>query len=259
MSDFIPVLVVAVLLLSALIIGFGAIISPSESAYQEPTSPLYYYSDEITLGQNFTVSNLNQSHILTTIRGNITSGIVSNIDQTAYFDVRGLDELEYGRIRLNILDTNTYGRMFITINGNVIYDEATYPGTRDVMFNKNFLNRTGNIINVRAEGSGWRIWAPTIYILDMAVMGEIDDDSIKTVKFDVDYIPDTARIRLFIDEKQGSGNIIISINNYRVYRGYVNTFKTFDPDVMIIGENTAVIEAEPNSKYKVEAAYIVFE
>lgn len=259
MTDFIPVLVVAILMLAALLIGFGVIIMPEEPVEQVRTGPTGYYPDEIYLGYNFSVADFQEAYTLAKIKGNVSSGVVSNVDQSVSFDVRKIEEIEFGKLKLTVSDTNAYGRIMIIVNGNVVYNDATYAGTQDIIFTKDILNRTGNTLVVRAEGSGWRIWAPTVYQIDLTMFGEVEDESEKTVTFDLDYIPDSARIRVYVSRREGAGDLIIKLNNYKIYEGKVNSYRTFDPYVMRLGKNTAVIMAEPGSRYEIESAYITFE
>jgi len=259
MSDFVPVLVVAILMLAALLIGFSAMLMPEEPATQIRTGPTGYYPDEIYLGYNFSVADFQEAYTLAKIKGNISSGIISNVDQSVSFDVRKIDEIHYGKIKLTVSDTNTYGRIMILVNGNVVYNDATYVGTQDIIFTKDILNRTGNTLVVKAEGSGWRIWAPSVYDIDLTMFGEVEDESEKTVTFSMDYIPESARIRVYISRREGAGDLVIRLNNYKIYEGKTNSYRTFDPYVMRLGNNTAVIIAEPGSRYEIESAYITFE
>jgi hypothetical protein len=255
MPDFIPVLVAGILCLLAMFLLFGGIITFEETPEEVTT----YYGNEISLGANFSVADYQQGSKLVNLAGNVSAGIMSSADKSISFNAQNLDDVTYGRVSLKILNTNLYGPLVITINGNKIYNNVTLIGNHTIKFDKNILNSTENSLLVRAGGSGWRIWAPTMYIFNIDVYGDTSDVSTKTTEFNMTDVPAKASLRVYVGSRQGTGDLTVVINGYKVYKGKTNAYKSFDPDILKQGINTAEFTAESGSRYAVESAYIEIE
>ncbi len=258
MSDFVPVLIAATVMLLVLFMAFGGLIIIGEEPQPEltTTSVIDY---KVNLGANFTVADYQLGTEYIQVDGNVSEGIVSSAKKIRSFEVRDFDEITHGKVIMDIEDTNLYGPLIIMINDNVVFNNVTLIGTHSVKFNKNFLNETDNQLVIRAGGSGWRIWAPTTYIFDLGVYGEIYDISHEKVKFNLTYVPSYAGIRVYVASRQGTGEIEVKVNGYRVYKGRGTAFKTFDTDILKEGENVAEFKATSGSRFKIQSAYITFE
>jgi len=249
MTDFIPVLVVATLLLAGLLIGFGGYIVPVDDTDATGVQSTSYYVDKISLGTDFIVSDYQQSHKFLDIEGNISSGLTSSIDKTVSFSASKLNEIDQGRIVLDIEDTNLYGMLMIYVNNNLVYRDATAIGTHEIRFNKNYMNKTDNTLTIRAEGSGWRIWAPTVYTYDLELYGETDDVSEQITEFELDFIPTDARVFVYVADSQGTGQYKVVANGYKIFGGRSNGFKDFDPCVFKKANNVVAISCDAGSKF----------
>jgi len=260
MPDFIPVFIAATVSLLLLFLFFGGLITITEEPVQETAQPRPIYYDKIALGSNFTVADYGETYKLANLSGNVTSGLISEIDKTISFGASNrLDDFDQGKIWLDIKDTNLYGEFIIIINNNIVYRNATLVGEHEIRFSKDILNDENNILTVKAAGSGWRIWAPTVYIYDLKIYGEESEETTKTTSFNLTYVPSYARLRVYVYRREGDGYLKVKINGYNVYRGRSDGFKSFDPDILREGENTAEIIADPGTKYEVESVYITFE
>ncbi|MBU4123901.1 MAG: hypothetical protein KKI14_00310 [Nanoarchaeota archaeon] len=258
MPDFVPVLTIAIITMMALILMFGGIIEFTDT-------DTHYYNDtddnaeRIYLGENFSVADFRMGTAYASLSGRTENGIFSKATKSMSFDARTLDRAEYGLLTLKINDTNVYGPLIIAINDNIIFNEPTLVGEHNIKFDKSILDDTENKIIVTVGSSGWRLWAPTVYQFEVKISGETKDIESKITKFKLDEVPDDTQLKVYIDEKEGPGDLIVKINGYRVFKGQVNGFKDFDPFILREGTNTAEITAEYGSRYDVDSVYIELE
>ncbi|MDD5416987.1 MAG: hypothetical protein PHU12_03350 [Candidatus Aenigmarchaeota archaeon] len=256
MPDFIPVLVVAIICMLGLMMVFGGFITTTE----EPSSSVSEYQEtRISLGTNFIVAEYKAGSEFVKLTSNVSSGMFSKKEDSATFDVKKLSELKNGRVYLDVKDTNDYGSLIIEVNGNVVYNNVTPKGIREVKFDKNFMIDEDNVVTVKAGGSGWRIWAPTVYRVETRIFGDIYDSVKKTVDFNLSYIPGKPRLNLFIASKDGTGNLIVKINGFNIAKSKSNVFKDFDSAVLMEGTNYVEFTAESGSRFNIQSAYLTFE
>lgn len=258
MADFIPVLTVAIISLLGMFIIFGGYVNYTPET-TESSGDVYYYTSDITLGSAFTVADYQSGTEVVEIIGNVSSGIVSKSDRENSFIVNDLNDVKYGRGVITVKDTNLYGSLIVMINDNVIYNNVTFKGIHTFRFDKSVLKDTDNTIVVKAAGSGWRIWAPTYYDVDVRIFGDESDNLIKEGTFDLRYVPEDARLNVYVTDRTETGNLIVKINGYRVSQGMYNVFKDFDTGILREGSNSYEIYAETGSKYNVQSAYISLE
>jgi len=259
MPDFVPVLTVAIISLMTLLLMFGGIIE-----FNDTTRASYDYNasdtaNRIYLGENFSVADFRMGTDYASMSGKTENGIFSKAMKSMSFDARTLGKAEYGLLTLKINDTNVYGPLIVSINDNVIFNEPALVGEHKIKFDKSILKDTENKIIIMAGSSGWRMWAPTVYQFEAKISGETKDIEKKTTLFKLDSVPDKTKLKVYIDDREGPGDIIIKINGYRVFKGQVNGFKDFDPFILREGNNNAEITAEYGSRYNVDSVYIELE
>ncbi|MCD6477259.1 MAG: hypothetical protein J7K26_03855 [Candidatus Aenigmarchaeota archaeon] len=258
MPDFIPVLTAALIILLVLFIAVGGL-PVSEEKETSPSSLTYYYPDisgTIMLGSNFTISNYADTKFLAKLDGRVSQGLISGEKKTISFKAQDYHNFDTGKIVVNIINTNLYGNLIVKINGKTVLNERPNIGKHEYYFDNNVL-KTENTITVFTSGSGWRFWAPSIYDLNLSLYMETLDINKKSFKFDLDGKPERARIAIFGDRIKGEGEIVIKINDIKVYKGYLNAYKYFDPDILNIGENYVDIYSEQNSEYNIYSAKII--
>ncbi len=259
MTDFIPVLVAGVLSLLVLFALFGGFIAPAGEEQEPARRNVAYVSNDINIGSDFSVADMAKSYKITSMKANVSSGLVSGSQKSVSFDVDKFSEIDYGKIYLDVKDANLYGSLIIIVNDNIVYAEGTPVGEHVISFNKTYLNATDNVLTVKAEGSGWRIWAPNVYDFDLSLYGDMAEDSEKVTVFTLPYDPTYAKLSIYVSDKEGTGYLRVTVNDYLVYRGRSSGFKTFDAEVLREGNNRAVVSAEPGSSFDIQTAYITFE
>jgi len=162
-----------------------------------------------------------------------------------------------------VKDTNLYGPLVIILNGNLLYENLSLAGKHEIEFNKSLL-ADENTLEIKAGSSGWRFWAPTVYILDFKlVLGTLGMKT-KTYEFtlgDEAVALSGARFNAY-GTKQGTGNLIVKVNGVEIYRDnktYVLQDFSFRETNLKSGKNKIDLLTEQNTKYDLkEAELIIF-
>ena len=98
-------------------------------------------------------------------------------DKIIIKDGRSDDGRILEEIYFEVRDTNKYGNLVILLNNEIIYNNITSEGNYSISIDKNF---TG-FVKVKAVSSGWRLWSPAIYDVNIKVIQksrkEKDDES----------------------------------------------------------------------------------
>ncbi|MBI2583965.1 MAG: hypothetical protein HYW25_04825 [Candidatus Aenigmarchaeota archaeon] len=139
------------------------------------------------------------------------------------------------KIRVFITNENDIGDFIMLVNGNVFVKERLAAGIHEFL-----LSESGETqIELRAESSEWKIWAPTLY--------EIASVEIQNTK-SADYFTFSAdperfhRGTLEFDFSENSGTIDVELNGQAVYRGATGQ-RLVVPLNSVPAQNTAVIRA----------------
>ena len=160
----------------------------------------------------------------------VAKGIITTEEHTVRFSVPEdtINKLDSATITLDIKDTNKYGPLIITVNGQEVWKETPDEGIAEINIPLNAL-KTENSIKLSAGSSGWKIWAPTYYkISELKVVEALATDEKQTFQFTVE---DTAlenfylgRVYIGSMNPQIAGEISIILNNENVvYRGLPGT------------------------------------
>ncbi len=251
MVDFIPVLIAAVLLFVVLMIAFGGWIMTSPSynyLYNNTTST---YSNTVHLGKDFNISAGKGPTQVTYMTGIISKGILSSIKKSFSFDAQAVTGSSGGRIDLEVTNTNLYGPMYIKINGNTIYSNYSRIGSHTIHFPKEYLEPK-NYVEISAGSSGWRLWAPTVYIFranaSIDYFGDIKRNFAFTMT-DTEY--DTilaAQLMANITDYVGKGRPVYTVNGYEVYRGTARDI-TIPLDILAPGLNNVTVFSESGTTF----------
>ncbi len=250
MPEFIPVLTVAVVLLLVLLVAFGGVLN---------FQPIQTATKTVFLGEHFTVSYIGGEESMATISGTVSKGIISGVGKSISFDASRLDEVINGRLDLKVVDTNLYGRLVVFLNGKEIYRKYPRLGNHSISFTKDMLVSKDNAIDIVAEGSGWRIWAPTAYIFNGNVLLDFAGLKKQTYTFDLtdaDLRARNARFVLFLNSQTGR-NLIVKLNSYELFRGSANTFLDFPTNLLKTGTNAIEFTTEPNSNYDISSSQVI--
>ena len=250
MTDFIPILVAAILSLIILVIMFaGEIVffSPAVKTGERV----------ILLGEGFEVFYDIGEEIVADEEGVVTNGIFSgNHDQIA-FEVGRHTEATEATVDLYIFDSNYYGNMILNLNGEEVFRGA-HIGDKMMPIDPEILEKD-NILSVSAEGSTWRIWAPTVYEYSINMDVVYEGKKIKSFEFDMneDEVSNIKHARIVIVGKRtGYGELLVYINGEEAASDYVAMQKNFPTDILKVGENKVEIMAEADTSYDIDFAKI---
>jgi len=280
MSGFLPVLTLGVILLAVMFLFFGGLqIGPAaprthgigfddEEPSPPPVSGMVGYPQEairtITLANDFSVSFESGGKSVAKLgNSSVENGVFGRIDRDISFDASNQQEITSAKVRMNITDTNLYGFLVASLNGEEIFNNYSLIGKLDIPINASKLKQENNILKVAASGSGWKIWAPSVYLFDASVL--IDYYSLKSKSFE--FVADggiksitNARFVAVVSKKEGSGNLIARVNGKEIYRGNNSRLAVADfsvSDVSLDTANTLELMAEKGAKYDISSAEIL--
>lgn len=253
MPEFVPVLVAAVLMLVMLLIAFGGSMFTIDGMQNKT------YSKTINLGGNLSVFYVEGQRSFVNLGGESSGGLLGGMSQRAEFSVSDYADVSEGLVRLRVWNSNYYGELMVSINGNQIYRGAPTIGEQTILFSPNVLGPI-NTISVDAESSGWKIWAPNIYIFNATVMANYIGKETQSLSFDLTQQEalNVKRARLLIfASRSGTGNIMASLNGRQIYSGLTTVYTDFAIDNLKEGTNVLDLSTERNTVYNISSAQIV--
>lgn len=254
MPDFIPVLIAAILGLIVVMLvfggGFGFFAGGGEVSESSRT---------ITLGEDFTISYTVGEEAVSSFGGEVSNGLFSYSEQRSEFDIDNVGDVTEGTIELKTWNSNYYGNLMIYINDKEVFRGAPVIGDKTISFDGGILDTT-NTIKVIAETSGWKLWAPTIYIFDADVSVSYESRKSLTSEFELarSEVNSINRARLLIfGTRKGDGDLEARINGVEIYSGRTPIYIDFAIDRVQEGINTVDLSAGPNTDYNISSAQIV--
>ncbi len=274
-----PVLAVGIIILGALFLLFGGGITfPSAPSGKFTTTeefPAEAVSEDlgwvgtaeqqikhVPLDRDFSVSYVAAEQSAVDLKNiTVSSGLLSSEDKKLSFSAKG--EIESAKISFDVKDTNLYGPLIVVLNGAALYENLSLTGKHEVEFNTSLL-MDENTLEISAGSSGWKFWAPTVYILDFKLVLGLLGLKTKTYEFslgDEALAMTLARFSAF-GTKQGTGNLIAKVNGVEIYRdNKTNILQdfSFSETNLKSGKNKIELLAEQNTKYELkEAELIIF-
>jgi hypothetical protein len=254
MPDFIPVLIAAILGLIVLMLifagGFGFFVAGGQISQSSRT---------ITLGEDFTISYTVGEETVSTFGGEVSNGLFSYSEQRSEFDIENVGDVTEGTIKLKTWNSNYYGNLMIYINDKEVYRGAPNIGDKTISFDGSILD-SSNTIKVVAETSGWKMWAPTIYIFDADVSVSYESRKSHTSEFELTRMEvnslNRARLLIF-GTRKGDGDLEARINGVEIFSGKTPIYIDFAIDRVQEGINIVDLSAGTNTNYNISSAQIV--
>ena len=252
MPEFIHVLIVAVVGLIALMLAFGGFLNFGGGRISES-------SRTVTLGADFTVSYETGKKDVLSWGGEVNSGLFSNLEEREEFEIENVGDVTEGTVDMRIWNSNYYGNLLLYVNGEEVYNGAPLAGDKTVNFEGSVL-KNNNVLEIRAENSGWKMWAPTVYILDADL--SVSLESKRTQSFDFELsgleVENLNRARLLIfGTRNGAGDLTVKLNGKNIFVGKTPIYTDFAIDNFDIGTNTLELSADPNTSYDITSAQVV--
>ena len=255
MSSFLPVLIIALIIFIGLFLVFGGnfVYTPSK----EPSR--YLPADRTIEFKNFEVYYTSSEEKIGYISGEVSNGLFLREDKKIGFQTKTPEEASEAFVELKVWSSNYYGRMAILVNGKEIYVDYPPIGEKLIGFDTSILKKD-NILEVKAESSAWRIWAPTVYVFDLNADINYLGKRTKSFTFELSDIEteymDKTRIVVF-GERKGVGNLDVMINGVKIYSGVTTAYKDFPTSSLRTGNNTIEFSTEPNTRYDISSAQVI--
>ena len=254
MPEFIPILVVAVVILVGLMLVFGTVISfPSEKKPGGTT--VSGTSKTLALGKNFTITSTVGEDTKIRTSAIVSRGIISSKKSVTSFELADPLTVTDSAVKFRVNDTNFYGKMQVKVNDKTVYSDYPLKGMHSFNLDHVLLGKKNTVV-VDAESSGWRIWAPTTYILDsFNVSVGYKGIRSKTLKFVLsDDERDTLTgASLLIDLTGSGGRLIGRLNSIEQFRTKEDVDKDIDISFVKSGDNYLELGTEANSMYNINS------
>jgi len=255
MPDFVPVLIVAVLLLIVLLVVFGgSIFFVPGGAGGKAVS-----SRTVVLGQDFVVKYSEGQSNITSFGWEVSQGLFGNSDKKIEFAVDNYRDASEGVLKLKTWNSNYYGNFIIKINDQDIYRGVPDIGDRTIVFDGSVF-KASNSIEVEAESSGWKIWAPTVYIFDASLSVNYIGRITQNFSFSLNEreIANVDRARLLIfGTRKGIGDLHVKVNGREIFSGITTVYTDFGIDSLKVGNNFVELTTETDTMYNISSAQIV--
>jgi len=254
MPDFVPILIAAVLMLIVLLIAFGgSLLIPAGPGGTKESSKT------IVLGQDLVVMYVEGQSNVASLQGEVSQGLFGNTEQQTDFTVDNYKDAAEGIIKLRTWNSNYYGALIIKVNDKEVYRGVPAIGEQSIVFDGSILNFS-NVIEVEAESSGWKIWAPTIYIFNADLSVNYLGKKTQSLSFDLTDLEaknvDRARLLIF-GVRNGPGNLVARLNGREIFSGFTTVYTDFAIDNLKAGSNTLDLSTERNTIYNLSSVQIV--
>ncbi len=165
-----------------------------------------------------------------------------------------------GYITIDILDTNSAGKLIVKVNDNTVYNAVAYPGRLDIQVDKSYLTDY-NILEISTTIPGLKFWSSSIYKIENVEFGinffgnKEMFDTFELYRSELDNL-EYGEITFEVEGQEGSGDLLIKINNYRVFKGVPShdfSEKFYKYDVgLISGYNTIAFSCDKGVTYDLD-------
>lgn len=171
-------------------------------------------------------------------------------------------DLEEIVIKFNVTKFNNYGALVTKINGNITDRSFFVLGEHEVRIPKDQLRST-NTIEISAESSSWRMWAPSVYELKgIKIIARAAAFKENVLKFSI-LEPIYRKLvdgRIDLALTRNTGTMIAELNGEVIYSDAVRDAQSikFNKTSLFLGENNLFIKADPHSAFEGNARVLVF-
>jgi len=277
-DEFLFVLIAGLLMIVVMLIYWG---NPEEA--EENATDIEDLEGKFTVGTertetptitrfgDFTVSYALGSDVIKTRKNiEIKKSIVSNKYETVSGSVtEDMNTITSGFVTIDILDTNSAGKLIVKVNGHVVHNEVAYPGRLDISVDKSYLKEY-NVVEISSSNPGLRIWSSSVYQIEKVDFGINffgNKEMFETFRIDRYELEnfDYAELSFEVDNHEGIGDLLIKINNHKLFKGeperkFEQRFDKYDVG-LVSGQNTISFSTEKGSTYELEdvTLYIVYE
>jgi len=137
-------------------------------------------------------------------------------------DKKILDNLEKASFSYSVKDSNKYGDLKIRFNNQTLHEGKQMIGK----YSYEVELKEENIIEIRTTSSGWKIWAPSVYLLSNISM-DLNYILQEYPRYDFyvsNYIyRNLKKSEIIFDFIEGEGELAITFNNETIYEEFPKT------------------------------------
>ncbi|NOZ81802.1 MAG: hypothetical protein GXO63_01495 [Candidatus Micrarchaeota archaeon] len=255
-SNFPFVLVIGILLLAAAFVFFNM---PGEEGrvkhvvYREPGTeePKTVFSPtgevkHIKLAEKFEIGSTEKKILLSAGNLTVKNGFFASKDEKFFFKADP-ENMNTSLLEIEVIDTNLYGALIFRLNGKDVLSRNLAKGRYVFNVNSSEMGKE-NTLEIKAGHSGWRIWAPTMYIFNFNLSGVYPSKE-KVFFVNVTNIKNINGARLAFSVS-GSGNLTVSVNGEDVFGGEPGRYRIIDFDPSLLKDNNT-ISFSTDGKYTV--------
>ncbi len=194
-----------------------------------------------TLYANFDANNFIQTDAYNLGARRTTSGLLFATSPIIFDAVRS----EHTLVSFDVVDTNRYGDLVIKLDGNVVVKELMEIGHYE------FALGPGHVIEIVAENSDWKIWAPAVYDLEnVMIVSNNYPREFSTYTFDIEDHEDVRNVRVEMNLDRNAGSFLITFNGDLAYDGAMNTRQNIYLDPSELREyNILTFDAREDSAF----------
>ena len=163
-------------------------------------------------------------------------------------------------VKLSVFSANKLGNLIVKANGQIIENKPFDVGDYVIPIPAN-LTSDSTKIEIEAESSYWKIWAPTVYTLGCTDITYTSFESgFSQFKFYLgeEYInAKYAKIDAYFN--QSTGSLIVELNGKNIWNGPTSQLQTivlYKNDLRL-GDNFVAFKAAENSKFLGAANIVV--
>jgi len=219
---------------------------------------------EISLNAKpFEVSYLTEEKPLVAIDNfEVKNGILDYKDYRKKFVLTDdeLEKMSSPKLGGTVDDTNLYGRLEVQLNGEKVFSKYVEPkDSFEVFINKSLIKKDNEIV-IAPESSGWRIWAPTVYIMkEVKLYSKFFGEVSQSFDFNVDEKESPVIFsRIILDIDDGNGTLIVKVNGETVFNDTPTSRQWIEfSGIVKQGKNTVDFYSGEGGDFKINNAQII--
>ncbi len=274
-DEFVWIFLAGVLAIIALIFAWG-VPSPAENTTENITDlrGVFVIGTEIEevpriirIGDFTTSYTVGSETISTSKYVEVRRGIFEDKPFSMSGRINSVDIVTDGWIVIDILQSNSAGNLIVKVNNKQVYNQKTNPGRINIPVEKELLSNY-NVIEINAGFPGLQFWSTTVYRIEKIEFGiNIYGNVKKTYEFELFSSElksfEEGEIFFNVEERKGSGNLIIKINGKNVFNGipsgtFSKSFEAFDVG-LFSGINTIEFMTEKDTSYKLDDVELIIK
>ncbi len=262
-NEFVYFLVVGLIILAVMLAVFGLNVQGGFGTCKTCTRPGQQPIDIIEVVKVFNITQFRASNLLENTETDrldkvVFNGLLFGEDKIRY-DLSKTN-LQDVRIHFHVKSTNYYGRLIIRVNDQTIEARPFDPGDYTITVPAQLIS-DHMVIEIAAESSAWRIWAPDIYMLE--------DTSITFTS----YFSESSQFLFYLGEEyqalefakvdlvfsENVGTLFVDINGRTIWASPVADVQSIviEKSNLRLGDNVIKFRADKDSRFSGRGAIVV--